>query len=104
MRFIQLIILLGLISILIPAEPQLVWIVLLGVVLVVSIFIIERILLGKINIIAERNPVIAISLDEIEQIPVSLKTTSTQNVHLSVRQLWPKSSKFHAGAQRFSSN
>ncbi len=60
-----------------------------GMILLLIVFIAERIALGRTTIRAERPPIAALSLNEEQPLALTVSTDSSRPVKLAVRQLWP---------------
>ncbi len=75
---------------LVPLEPRLSWALLAGFLFLFGLASYERLLLGGVNVSAGRRPVVVLSLDEEEAVPVSLETNAKRAVRMIVRQTWPR--------------
>ncbi len=76
-------------SVFVPWVPVLVWFLALGLLGGLGAALVEFVKLGKVRLEVERQPIVALSLDDEDEVVMHLRTNSTRPVFLSVRQLWP---------------
>lgn len=77
-------------ALLIPAVPEVVWLVAGAFVLLIAAVIVEALLLRRVRFDVERQGKIALPLDERESVAIGIATTATRGIHLTVRQRWPE--------------
>jgi len=78
------------VSLLAAFYPPFFWGVAILFVAVIVAAVRELIMLRSIRVTIERPDKIALALDEIETITIRVSTSSTRDVHLIVRQIWPR--------------
>lgn len=88
-RLIQVFAILLAASLLVPLAPGLTYVLVPAVGVALFAAVAERILLGRVSIVAERHPKMALSLDEEQPVALALKSTSDRPLSLTVRQTWP---------------
>jgi uncharacterized protein (DUF58 family) len=86
----RLIVVTAALSLLITISPLFVWVAAVAFGIVVLLAAAEAILLRRVRVVSERPEKIALALDEIETTSIRVSTSSTRDVRMIVRQLWPR--------------
>jgi uncharacterized protein (DUF58 family) len=86
---IRLTLILAAVALLVPVAVWVVWIVAAGLLLLAGAAAGEAFLLRRITITIEREPALALALDERETVTLRISTTARQALRLVVRQRWP---------------
>jgi uncharacterized protein (DUF58 family) len=89
-RFIRALTLLCIVALLVPIAPQLAFVIAAAFVVLCAAAGYEASRLRRIVMTNERPQRIALALDESEAIPFALASNSASDLHLVVRQAWPR--------------
>src|SRR5687768_10054369 len=88
-RSIRVLTMLGVIAVLAPFFPELVFLLTLIAAGLVGIAIFEAMQLRRITVSVDRPERVALSLDELEKYPLRVSTTAPFPTLLKLRQVWP---------------
>lgn len=78
------------IALLAPWLPLAAYVSAAMLLLVLSLALIERVLVGRIVFRSERPPISALSLNEIEKLSLSVFSNSSRSLQMALRQNWPQ--------------
>ena len=76
-------------ALLLPLLPAAKWALLFFLLITLGVSLWECVLLKRVSFGAERSAIMALSLDEEQELPLALKTDSTRTLQMTVRQVWP---------------
>lgn len=89
-RLLRVLFILCVIALMVPVLPEVVWLLLAGLVALLVACSVEAIFLGRLELGVEGRGVVVLSLGEEERVGWALRTNSSRPVHLTLRQVWPR--------------
>lgn len=87
---IRLAIVVAVAALLVTVLPEVVWLIAIAFAALLVAAVMEALALRRVRIVVERQPKIAIPLDEREEIAIRLHTNARRTLRLTVRQRWPE--------------
>src|SRR5260221_6238236 len=88
-HFVRLIGILAALALLVTVFVPLVWAIVAALAVLVLLAAAESVLLLRVRFTGERPAKIALALDEVEPVPLEIRTTASRPLRLIVRQTWP---------------
>jgi uncharacterized protein (DUF58 family) len=89
-HFVRLIGILAALALLVTIFVPLVWAIVAALAVLVLLAAAESVLLLRVGFTGERPPKIALALDEVEPVPLEIRTTASRPLRMIVRQTWPE--------------
>lgn len=87
---IRLAVILAAAALLIAVLPELVWVISAAFLVLLAAALAELLMLRRVSVRVERQPKVALPLDERETVTIRIATTARRAMRLVVRQRWPE--------------